>query len=120
QTGNGTVSIGVAAGMPGRDEGVNLVRRADEAVLAAKRAGGNHVTVASDNSLKQRFRDDIAGQLQGDLDNNALLLDYLPEIDLWTGAIVATEALVRWRHPPWGLLLPGSFIGVAASADLGG
>jgi diguanylate cyclase len=120
QTINRTVSIGVAAGMPGRDEGVNLLRRADEAVLAAKRAGGNHVTVASDNSLKQRFRDDIAGQLQGDVDNNALLLDYLPEVDLWTGAIVATEALVRWRHPDRGVLLPDSFIGVAESMNLAG
>ena len=120
QTVNRTVSIGVAAGMPGRDEGVNLLRRADEAVLAAKRAGGNHVTVASDNSLKQRFRDDIAGQLQGDVDNNALLLDYLPEVDLWTGAIVATEALVRWRHPDRGVLLPDSFIGVAESMNLAG
>ena len=31
-----------------------------------------------------------------------------------------TEALVRWRHPTWGLLLPESFIGVAESANLGG
>ena len=118
QTINRTVSIGVAAGMPGRDQGTDLLRRADEAVLAAKRAGGNHVTVASDNSLKQRFRSDIEGHLKGDIDSDALLLDYLPEVDLWTGAIVAAEALVRWRHPDRGVLLPDSFIGVAESMNL--
>ena len=118
QTINRTVSIGVAAGMPGRDEGTDLLRRADEAVLAAKRAGGNHISVASDNSLKQRFRSDIEGHLKGDIDNDALLLEYLPEVDLWTGAIVATEALVRWRHPDRGVLLPDSFIGVAESMNL--
>jgi diguanylate cyclase len=118
QTINRTVSIGVAAGMPGRDKGTDLLHRADEAVLAAKRVGGNRVTVASDNSLKQRFRNDIEGHLKGDAGNDALLLDYLPEVDLWTGAIVAAEALVRWRHPDRGVLLPDSFIGVAESMNL--
>ena len=118
QTINRTVSIGVAAGTPGRDQDTDLLRRADEAVLAAKRAGGNHVTAASDNSLKQRFRSDIEGHLKGDIDSDALLLDYLPEVDLWTGAIVAAEALVRWRHPDRGVLLQDSFIGVAESMNL--
>jgi diguanylate cyclase len=113
-----TVSIGVAAGMPGRDDSSDLLRRADEAVLASKRAGGNQITAANDDSLKQLFRNDIELHLQGDIDNEALLLHYLPEVDLWTGAIVGVEALVRWRHPARGLLLPDSFIGVAESMDL--
>jgi diguanylate cyclase (GGDEF)-like protein len=115
-----TVSIGVAAGTPGRDTGTDLLHRADEAVLAAKRGGRNQIAVASDNSLKQLFRNDIQGHLRGELDSDALLLRYLPEVDLWTGAIVATEALVRWRHPARGELLPDSFIGVAESMNLVG
>ncbi len=115
-----TVSVGVAVGMPGRDNGSDLLHRADEAVLAAKRAGGNHVAVAGDDmSLQRLFRQDIELHLSGEIDSEALLLHYLPEVDLWTGALVATEALVRWRHPTWGLLLPESFIGVAESAQLG-
>jgi diguanylate cyclase (GGDEF)-like protein len=113
-----TVSIGVAAGMPGRDDDSDLLRRADEAVLASKRAGGNQITVSTDHSLKQLFRNDIQLHLQGDIDNEALLLHYLPEVNLWTGAIVATEALVRWRHPARGVLLPDSFIGIAESMNL--
>ena len=113
-----TVSIGVAVGMPGRDEGTDLLRRADEAVLASKRAGGNEISVASDDSLKQRFRTDMEGLLRGHIDDEALFLNYLPEVDLWTGAIVAAEALVRWRHPDRGVLLPDSFIGVAESMNL--
>ncbi len=116
-----TVSVGVAVGMPGRDNSSDLLHRADEAVLSAKRAGGNHVAVSSDDmSLQRLFRNDIELHLSGEIDSEALLLHYLPEVDLWTGAIVATEALVRWRHPTWGLLLPESFIGVAESANLGG
>jgi len=113
-----TVSIGVAAGMPGRDDDSDLLHRADEAVLASKRAGGNQITVSTDHSLKQLFRNDIELHLQGDIDNEALLLHYLPEVNLWTGAIVAAEALVRWRHPTRGVLLPDSFIGIAESMNL--
>jgi diguanylate cyclase len=116
-----TVSIGLAVGMPGRDNSTDLLRRADEAVLTAKRGGGNQVALSTDDmSLKSAFRNDIELHLQGDIDNEALLLHYLPEVDLWTGAIVGAEALVRWRHPIWGLLLPDSFIGVAESTNLAG
>ncbi len=115
-----TVSIGVAAGKPGHDDVAEVLRRADEAVLESKRAGGDRITLASDNSLKQLFRSDIELHLQGDIDSDALLLEYLPEVDLWTGAIVAAEALVRWRHPARGVLLPDAFIGVAESMNLAG
>ena len=113
-----TVSIGVAAGEPGRDDSADLLRRADEAVLTAKRGGGNQVVVSDDLSLKRLFRNEIQLHLQGDIDNKALLLHYLPEVDLRSGAIVAAEALVRWQHPTRGLLLPDSFIGVAESMNL--
>ena len=116
-----TVSIGLAVGMPGRDNCTDLLRRADEAVLTAKRGGGNQVAMSTDDmSLKSAFRNDIELHLRGDIDSEALLLHYLPEVDLWTGAIVGAEALVRWRHPIWGLLLPDSFIGVAETTNLAG
>lgn len=112
-----TVSIGVAVGVPGHDDISDLLRRADEAVLAGKRAGGNQTTVSNDLSLKRLFRNDVR---QGHIDSEALLLHYLPEVDLWTGDIVGTEALVRWRHPARGVMLPDSFIGIAESMNLAG
>ncbi|MGH3966829.1 MAG: bifunctional diguanylate cyclase/phosphodiesterase [Mycobacterium sp.] len=114
-----TVSIGVAVGMPGHDDATDLLNRADEAVLAAKRAGGNQAQVASDDtSLKTLFRSNLELLVEDDIDSEALVLHYLPEVDLWGGAVVGTEALVRWQHPTRGLLLPDSFIGVAESMNL--
>ncbi len=116
-----SVSIGVAVGRPGRDDTADLLRRADGAVLTAKRAGGNQVTVCTDDiSRNVVFRNDIELHLQAGIDSDALLLHYLPEVDLLTGAILGAEALVRWRHPTRGLLLPDSFIGVAESTNLAG
>jgi diguanylate cyclase (GGDEF)-like protein len=116
-----SVSIGMAAGRPGRDNAADLVRRADWATLTAKRAGGNQVAVCTDDiSRNVVFRNDIELHLQRGIDSDALLLHYLPEVDLRTGAILGAEALVRWRHPTRGLLLPNSFIGVAESTNLAG
>ncbi len=116
-----TVSIGVALGVPGRDTTSDLLRRADQAVLTAKNSGGNKVAVFSDDmSLESEFRNDIELHLQGVIESGALLLHYLPEVDMRTGEILAAEALVRWEHPTRGLLAPASFIGVAESINLAG
>ncbi|WP_407664344.1 putative bifunctional diguanylate cyclase/phosphodiesterase [Mycolicibacterium psychrotolerans] len=116
-----TVSIGVALGVPGRDSTSDLLRRADQAVLTAKGSGGNQVAVFTDDmSMKNEFRNDIELHLQTVIENGALLLHYLPEVDMRTGEIVACEALVRWQHPTRGLLAPDSFIGVAESINMAG
>jgi diguanylate cyclase (GGDEF)-like protein len=116
-----TVSIGVALGVPGRDTTSDLLRRADQAVLTAKSSGGNRVAVFSDDiSLKSEFRNDIELHLQSVIENGALVLHYLPEVDMRTGEILAAEALVRWQHPTRGLLSPESFIGVAESINMAG
>jgi diguanylate cyclase (GGDEF)-like protein len=114
-----TVSIGVALGVPGYDSASDLLRRADQALIAAKNAGGNQVAVFSDEmSLHSEFRNDIELHLQGVIERDALTLHYLPEVDMRDGAILAVEALVRWQHPTWGLLAPDAFIGIAESINL--
>lgn len=116
-----TVSIGVALGAPGRDTTSDLLRRADQAVLTAKSSGGNKVAIFSDDmSLEIGFRNDIELHLQSVIENGALVLHYLPEVDMRTGEILAAEALVRWQHPTRGLLAPDAFIGVAESINLAG
>jgi diguanylate cyclase (GGDEF)-like protein len=116
-----TVSIGVALGSPGRDTTSDLLRRADQAVLNAKNAGGNQIAVFTDEmSLSSEFRNDIELHLQGVIETGSLMLHYLPEVDMRTGEVLATEALIRWQHPTRGLLLPDSFIHVAESINLAG
>ena len=116
-----TSSIGVALATPGRDSTSDLLRRADQAVLAAKAAGGNQVAVFSDEmSLRSDYRNDIELHLQEVIETGALFLQYLPEIDMRTGNVLATEALVRWNHPSRGLVSPAEFIAVAESINLAG
>jgi diguanylate cyclase (GGDEF)-like protein len=118
-----TVSIGVGVGEPGQDTSSDLLRRADQAVVSAKSVGGNAV-VAFDPEMAEKYaiRNDIELHLEGiiDSDNGALVLHYLPEFDMRTGEILGTEALIRWRHPTRGLLMPDSFMGVVESINLAG
>ena len=118
-----TVSIGVGVGEPGRDTSSDILRRADQAVVSAKSVGGNAV-VAFDPEMAEKYaiRNDIELHLEGiiDSDNGALVLHYLPEFDMRTGEILGTEALIRWRHPTRGLLMPDSFMGVVESINLAG
>jgi diguanylate cyclase (GGDEF)-like protein len=118
-----TVSIGVAAGEPGRDSASDLLRRADEATSAAKSSGGSRVAPYNrEMSRRYAIRDDIELHLEETIagDNDALVLHYLPEFDIRTGEVLGTEALIRLQHPTHGLLMPDSFIGVAESINLAG
>ncbi|MBS9533482.1 bifunctional diguanylate cyclase/phosphodiesterase [Mycobacterium sp. M1] len=113
-----TASIGLAVGSPGRVQSTELLQHADDAARDAKLAGGDRVVVATPAmALRGGFRNDIERHLYGGIGRDALRLRYLPEVDLTTGAVVAAEALVRWQHPTWGLLLPDSFIDVAESTS---
>jgi diguanylate cyclase len=68
------------------------------------------------------IRNDIELHMEGtiDSDSGALVLHYLPVVDMRTGEILGTEALIRWRHPTRGLLMPDSFMGVVESINLAG
>jgi diguanylate cyclase len=118
-----TVSIGVAAGEPGRDSASDLLRRADEATSAAKSSGGSRVAPYNREMSRQyAIRDDIELHLEETIagDNDALVLHYLPEFDIRNGEVLGTEALIRLQHPTHGLLMPDSFISVAESINLAG
>ena len=116
-----TVSIGVAVGTPGLDTTSDLLRKADQAVLTAKNSGGNKISVFSNEmSLTSDLRNDIELHLRGVIETGALVLHYLPEVDLRTGEVLATEALVRWEHPTRGLLMPDAFLSVAESINFAG
>jgi diguanylate cyclase (GGDEF)-like protein len=118
-----TVSIGVAVGIPGEHSTSDLLRRADQASLSAKSTGGSQTAIFTTEMASQHaIRNDIELHLEGAIDeaDSALVLHYLPEVDMRTGRVLGAEALVRWRHPTRGLLQPDSFIGVAESINLAG
>ncbi|MGN5238959.1 putative bifunctional diguanylate cyclase/phosphodiesterase [Rhodococcus sp. SJ-3] len=115
------VSVGVALGVPGEVLAVTLLSRADQAMMSAKAQGGNSVGVFTEdmNDMGER-RTIIEMNLRTSIDDDHLMLEYQPEVDLRTGRILGLEALVRWNHPVLGKLQPLEFIEVAESTNLAG
>ncbi|MGY1710873.1 putative bifunctional diguanylate cyclase/phosphodiesterase [Geodermatophilus sp. SYSU D00758] len=99
----------------------DLVRDADLAMYAAKAAGRNRVRLftADLRSAAQR-RATVAAELREALHGDQLELHYQPVLHLPSGRCTGVEALLRWRHPERGLLLPADFLPCAAQHDLVG
>jgi len=88
-----------------------LLRQADQAMYQAKLAGRNRYQIfdAEHDSLMQDQHKALAAIQEG-LQSGAFELFYQPKVNLRTGALGGMEALLRWRHPQQGLLLPGAFL----------
>ena len=52
------------------------------------------------------------------LERGELFLEHQPQVALRTGRVVGFEALVRWRHPQRGVLLPDAFLPVVEGTRL--
>ncbi len=106
-------SVGIAM-YPDNCSPPELIVRADAAMYAAKRAGGRRhcfYTPELDESARSNF--DLLADLRNAVARDEFELHYQPKIDARTGQVTAAEALLRWRHPQRGMLMPGDFIEVA-------
>ncbi len=113
-----SVSIGIAIGAgPERPE--DLVRDADAALYRAKDRGRGGYEIF-DEVMRSRAVDHMRTEndLRRALQRSELELHYQPVIDLRDRSIVMLEALLRWRHPERGLLVPAAFIPVAEESRL--
>lgn len=92
-----------------------LIRSASIAMRKARETNGqNSVVYFSDSmNLESRKLIRLETELHQALLRNELFVCYQPKVDLRTGEIVSMEALVRWKHPEFGIVSPGDFIPVA-------
>jgi diguanylate cyclase (GGDEF)-like protein/PAS domain S-box-containing protein len=116
-----SVSIGVALWHPDDDES-DLLRKADAAMYAAKRAGRARSHLYQKGMLREASeRVSLTRDLRRALSTpGELRLEYQPVVDLDTLTVTGAEALLRWQHPEHGLLLPGRFLPVVEDTDLMG
>jgi len=111
-----SLGIGVYPG-DGRDFG-ELLRNADAAKNHAKETGRNGLRFFSPElNARALARLGMENDLRQAIARNELVLHWQPVVGM-EGKVVGAEALVRWRHPRDGLLMPDSFIAVAEDCGL--
>ena len=106
-----TVSMGATMRSGDGDSPEELVRQADTAMYRAKAEGRrcyHFYEPEMDEALQERMELDQAMRIG--LERGEFYLVYQPRVDLVTGDVLSMEALVRWRHPEWGVVSPGRFI----------
>lgn len=108
-----SVSIGIAFAERGMSAD-QLLRNADLAMYAAKRSGkGGYELFASGMHAEAVARLEMEADLRAADVGSEFDVVYQPIVELATGRIAGTEALVRWKHPSRGLLEPDTFIRAA-------
>jgi diguanylate cyclase (GGDEF)-like protein len=112
-------SIGIAI-FPYDGEDLDmLLMHADTAMYKAKEQGGGSYQAysrAMNASALQRLT--LEQSLRRALEREEFEVHYQPIVEARSGRPVAAEALVRWRHPELGLLLPSEFVPLAEENGL--
>ena len=111
--------IGIATYPEDATDADTIIRHADRAMDHARHRGSNTYEffepAMNGHALE---RQSLENGLRQAIDREQFVLHYQPRINLATGTIIGVEALVRWRHPQFGLMLPAQFITIAEESGL--
>jgi diguanylate cyclase (GGDEF)-like protein/PAS domain S-box-containing protein len=108
------VSAGVASGEePG--DGQDLLARAELAMVQAKREGGGRASLYSETAMAAAppaTADPVAldAHLRRGVERNEIEVHYQPIMRVTDGSVAGFEALLRWKHPEFGVIEPSEFI----------
>jgi len=111
-------SLGVAVMPEHADDADTLLQRADIAMHRAKQMASGYAVYTPEYDRRSPERLGLMAELRDAIEGGQLLLHFQPKVEIKTGRILGNEALVRWRHPRLGLLLPDKFILAAEQTGL--
>jgi len=111
---NVTCSIGVTVYPQHGEDAETLIKNADAAMYVSKSMGRNTYTLFSEEMTAQAIeRLHLGNSMRGAIERHEFYLVFQPEFNLRTGSISCWEALLRWKHPEFGLVPPDKFIPIA-------
>ncbi|MDA8088768.1 MAG: EAL domain-containing protein [Nitrospiraceae bacterium] len=114
-----TAGIGISVYPDDGEDAEDLINNAVAAMYCAKRNGSNNYQYyeksMNDAALRRLA---MENDLHKALERHEFLPYYQPQIDLKTGKTIGMEALLRWKHPENGLVMPSEFIPVAEASGI--
>jgi len=115
-----TFSVGATAYPQNRAlEADQLLRQADQAMYEAKKRGRDQICLFDADLEASHLRNlELLDQMRTALQEEQFQIWYQPKVNLFTGAILGMEALIRWQHPDRGLLAPSEFLPILETDEL--
>ena len=114
-----TCSIGIVDGIAGYANAEDILRDSDIAMYSAKESGkARSETFNLSMRTSALIRLETEQDLHKAIATDEFFLEYQPIYALEQNRIVGLEALVRWRHPLRGVLLPDDFIPITEQTGL--
>ena len=114
-----SASVGLALYPLDGEDAETLIRNAGAAMHFAKDQGRDNYQFysrAMNSTALEKLS--MESQLRKALERDELLLYFQPKIHATTGAVMGVEALIRWKHPELGIVLPSQFVRVAEETGL--
>lgn len=107
-------SIGISQYPDNASKGEDMIAYADVAMYQAKQNGRNTYSFYNESLTADADRQmRTFNQIKRGVKEREFELYYQPQIDIHSGKIVGSEALLRWNHPDRGVLSPYHFIKIA-------
>lgn len=114
-----TASIGIALYPNNGEDTETLLKNADAAMYYAKEQGRNNYQFYTPAMHARTFEKmKMETSLRRALDREEFVVYYQPLVSISTGMVVGMEALVRWRHPDRGLMLPEEFLALSENTRI--
>jgi diguanylate cyclase (GGDEF)-like protein len=114
-----SASVGICTFPEDGDDAQTLLSNADIAMYRAKEQGRNrHCFYSAELNELSQERLSLEAALKHALDREEIEIHYQPKIEFGYGRVTGVEALIRWRHPHLGLLMPDKFVPLAEETGL--
>ncbi|HJV54078.1 MAG TPA: EAL domain-containing protein [Noviherbaspirillum sp.] len=114
-----TASVGVTLYPADATDGDALIRNADIALYRAKDCGRNNFQFFTEDmnvAIMQRLQ--LENSMRWAIERGEFQLYFQPQVDIVSGRIRGTEALIRWSHPELGMVSPAKFIPLAEETGM--
>ncbi len=113
------ISIGISLFPADGEDAETLIKHADAAMYDVKYSGRNSFSFYRKEMTEQALqRISLENDLRAALKEEQFFVVYQPQIDFKDGKMQSAEALLRWRHPDRGVIMPETFIAVAERSGL--
>jgi diguanylate cyclase (GGDEF)-like protein len=114
-----SVSIGIAVGSQRHKNSDDILREADIALHEAKERGRSQYVIY-DKEMHTHISTlfNLETKLQSAIQQNEFVFHYQPILSLSEQRIFGFEALLRWKHPEHGMMLPAEFLPEAEGTDI--